>query len=80
MTRLIKLYERAACGNALSFQEFVRLVEAFGFRLRRISGSHHIYAHPGGERLNMQPDGKEAKPYQIRQFLVMIETAGLKME
>src|SRR5258707_11467900 len=28
------------------FEEFVALIEAFGFTLERISGSHHIFAHP----------------------------------
>ena len=80
VTRITKLYERAASGGPLSFAEFTRLMEAFAFRLRRISGSHHIYAHASGERMNVQPDGKSAKAYQVRQFLVMIETAGIKLE
>jgi predicted RNA binding protein YcfA (HicA-like mRNA interferase family) len=28
------------------FNEMVSLVEAFGFRLSRISSSHHIFTHP----------------------------------
>jgi len=30
----------------VGFAEFCRLVEAFGFKLRRVSGSHYIYSHP----------------------------------
>ena len=30
----------------LRFAEACSLAEAFGFRLSRIGGSHHIYAHP----------------------------------
>jgi predicted RNA binding protein YcfA (HicA-like mRNA interferase family) len=29
------------------FEDMMRLVEAFGFRLSRISGSHHIFTHAG---------------------------------
>ena len=65
----------------IGFVEFRRLVEAFGFTLRRISGSHHIYAHPQVPRpLSLQPRQREAKPYQIKQFLEMVHTYGLRME
>jgi hypothetical protein len=34
----------------------------------RISGSHHIFKTPwqGDPRLNLQRDGSQAKPYQVR--------------
>jgi predicted RNA binding protein YcfA (HicA-like mRNA interferase family) len=65
----------------VGFTEFCRLIEAFGFELRRISGSHHIYRHPRTSRpLSLQPREREAKSYQIRQFLEMIEEFGLTME
>jgi predicted RNA binding protein YcfA (HicA-like mRNA interferase family) len=32
--------------KSLSGREFCRLLEKHGWRLRRIAGSHHIYAHP----------------------------------
>jgi predicted RNase H-like HicB family nuclease/predicted RNA binding protein YcfA (HicA-like mRNA interferase family) len=54
----------------LGCTEFRRLVEAFGFKLRRVSGGHHIYRHPEVPRpLSLQPHQREAKPYQISQFL-----------
>jgi hypothetical protein len=36
----------------------------------RISGSHHIFKTPwkGDPRINLQKDGKMAKPYQVRDF------------
>lgn len=65
----------------VGFDEFCRLVEAFGFELRRVSGSHHIYRHASVPRpLSLQPRGGEAKPYQIRQFLEIVEQYGLTME
>jgi len=30
----------------IRFNDMVDLAEAFGFRLSRISGSHHIFVHP----------------------------------
>ncbi len=61
--------------------DLIRLAKAFGFELRRVSGSHHILAHPSMvELLNLQPgpDGK-AKPYQIRQLVALVERHGLKL-
>jgi predicted RNA binding protein YcfA (HicA-like mRNA interferase family) len=42
----------------------VILVEAFGFRLSRTSGSHHIFIHPNVKELvNLQNVKGQAKPY-----------------
>ncbi|HRP04623.1 MAG TPA: type II toxin-antitoxin system HicA family toxin [Opitutaceae bacterium] len=63
------------------FGDFVRLVEAFGFRLSRTSGSHHIFSRPGlPEAINIQDYQGQAKPYQIRQFLKLVEKYGLILE
>jgi predicted RNA binding protein YcfA (HicA-like mRNA interferase family) len=63
------------------FQDFVDLVEAFGFREVRVRGSHHAFGHPGIPQLvNLQPQRGEAKPYQIRQFLRLVESYNLKAE
>jgi hypothetical protein len=44
--------------------------KSFGFRQRRVSGSHYIYTHPQVPRpLSLQPRNLAAKPYQISQFL-----------
>ena len=58
-----------------------RLVEAFGFELRRTSGSHHVFVHPDvPELVNMQEVRGQAKPYQIRQFLRLVERYALTLE
>ena len=58
-----------------------RLAEGFGFRLERVSGSHHIYAHPSiPELVNLQEVDGRAKPYQVRQFLRLIERHALTLE
>jgi predicted RNA binding protein YcfA (HicA-like mRNA interferase family) len=65
----------------IRFGDFTRLVEAFGFRLARTSGSHHLFTRPGiPEAVNLQTYQGEAKPYQIRQFLKLVEKYGLKLE
>ena len=54
----------------VAFAEFRRFIESFGFRLRLVSGSHYIYTHPQVPRpLSLQPRTREAKAYQISQFL-----------
>lgn len=81
MTRIGKLQEKMLRGGPLTFAEFERLLAAYGFVLDRVRGSHHIFKHPGiMDRINAQPDGKSAKPYQVRQFIDIIEANGLSLE
>jgi hypothetical protein len=48
---------------------------------RRTEGSHRIYLHPTiPELVNLQDVGGQAKPYQIRQVLRLIERYNLKLE
>lgn len=70
-----KLLKKLLTGSKnIGFDEFVGLVLAFGFRLDRVSGSHHIFVHPEVfEHLNLQSIHGQAKPYQVRQFLRIIE-------
>ena len=82
MANVQKAYLKVIQGRgAISFRDVQRLLIALGFRLDRISGSHHIYLHPEVSRpINIQPAGKDAKPYQIRQLRDMIREFGLKLE
>jgi predicted RNA binding protein YcfA (HicA-like mRNA interferase family) len=78
-----KLLARLTAGSLqnVRFVDMVSLVEAFGFELNRVSGGHHIFTHsriPG--LLNLQSSGGEAKPYQIKQFLRIIEGYKLDLE
>jgi predicted RNA binding protein YcfA (HicA-like mRNA interferase family) len=63
------------------FGDFVILLEAFGFELKRTKGSHHIFKHPDvPELLSIQPSSEQqAKPYQMRQFLKIVEEYNLKI-
>ena len=65
----------------IRFDDMANLVEAFGFRLSRISGSHHTFAHPDiPELVNLQSVKGQAKPYQIKQFLRLVERYDLELE
>lgn len=45
----------------------INLLEAFGFALDRINGSHHIFIHPEIEEIiNLQNVKGQVKPYQIK--------------
>lgn len=82
MSRKGKLLAKVLAGaHNIRFAELCRLAEAFGYRLDRVSGSHHIYEHPSADRpLNLQNVGGKAKAYQVRQFLRDIEEFHLTME
>lgn len=64
----------------VSFKDLVTLIEAFGFMLSRINGSHHVFTHPHiSEIVNIQNVKGKAKPYQVRQFLTLVETQNLTL-
>ena len=65
----------------VSFSEMTDLLSGFGFRLARVNGSHHIFSHPDVDELvNLREVRREAKPYQIRQALRLIERYSLDLE
>ena len=82
MTKKQKLLEKILSGTKnVQFSEMVSLVEAFGFRLSRVNGSHHIFEHPDlPELVNLQNKKGQAKPYQIRQFLSLVEQYNLTFD
>ncbi|MCG2766839.1 MAG: type II toxin-antitoxin system HicA family toxin [Anaerolineae bacterium] len=76
-----KLLQKAISSpKNVRFDEMATLMDAFGFRLSRVKGSHHIFVHPEvRELVNLQNVGGKAKPYQIRQFLRLVERYNLTM-
>jgi len=78
-----RLLAKIAAGHLrnVRFSDLEALVAAFGFRLARTEGSHCIYQHASiAEQLNLQDVAGEAKPYQIRQFLRLVERYDLRMK
>jgi predicted RNA binding protein YcfA (HicA-like mRNA interferase family) len=65
----------------LRFNDVAGLVESLGFRLTRVSGSHHIFVHPAvPELLNLQEVNGQCKPYQVRQVLRLMDLYNLRLE
>ncbi|WP_404371657.1 type II toxin-antitoxin system HicA family toxin [Sphingomonas sp. MMS24-J45] len=83
MTKTAKLHKWiiANPGASIPFRDFERLILAFGFTLRRTTGSHRHYARSDIPAiLTVQPRGKDAKSYQIQQFLAICEAYGLTLD
>jgi len=75
-----KLLEKVlggAADAAIRFEELCFLLKHLGFEAR-IRGSHFIFRKPGiPEKINLQRDGSQAKPYQIKQVRAVILKHGL---
>jgi len=82
MAKLKKILAKVLAGSKnIGFNDFVSLVEGFGFRLSRKSGSHHIFIHPKVKELvNLQNVNGQVKPYQIRQLMELVERYALNLE
>ena len=64
----------------MRFRDLTRLVESLGFRLARVNGSHHIFTHPAiPELVNLQDVAGQAKPYQVRQVLKLVDRYNLTL-
>ena len=74
-----KLLRKAiASPQGLRFEEACALAAAFGFRLSRVRGGHHVFVHPDVRQLvNLQDVHGQAKPYQVRQLLDLVERYNL---
>lgn len=77
---LAAILDQARAGPAsVRFADLCRLVEGVGYAHRRTVGSHRIYTAAGLPAINLQADGKAAKPYQVRQVLRIIDEHGLEV-
>lgn len=58
----------------IRFNELCKAAELFGFEYKGGKGSHRIFAKEGiKEMLNFQDVRGMAKPYQVRQFIKVVE-------
>ena len=82
MAKLKKILAKVLAGSKnIAFSDFVSLVEGFGFRLSRVSGTHHIFVHSAvRELVNLQNVGGQVKPYQVKQFMELVERYSLQLE
>lgn len=70
-----KLFEELKTkAKNLRFARMCKIAELFGFRFRGGKGSHRIYVRKDVvEMLNFQDVNGKAKPYQVQQFIKVIE-------
>ena len=75
MSKFNKILERILSGtndNSIAFENLCNLLFNLGFQ-QRIKGDHHIFFKDSIEEIiNIQPKGKTAKPYQVRQIRKLI--------
>lgn len=64
----------------IPFADLCSLLVRLGFE-ESIRGSHHIFRRSGvEERVNLQREGRHAKPYQVRQVRRVILRYRLRLE
>lgn len=81
MTRIAKLYAQMLRNKRGKFADFQKLLLAHGFRLDRVRGSHEVYVRDDvPEHITIQPNGKEAMDYQIRDFLRIVREYDIKLD
>ena len=76
---LIQILKGQSDAN-INFQNLVGLMQKFGFDIR-VSGGHHIFRKEGVlEKINLQKEGNNAKPYQVRQVrnIILKSKLGVK--
>lgn len=73
---LLKLL-RGTSDASFAFDDLRYILQHLGFA-ERINGSHHNYRKDGiEEKLTLQPRGKEAKPYQVKQVRDVLVKYGI---
>ena len=70
--RLLQTILRGRSDANVRFADLSALMQHLGFE-ERIRGSHHLYRREGvAEKVNLQRDDGNAKPYQVRQVRRLI--------
>ena len=56
----------------IRFEDLCQLLMGLGFEMR-VRGSYHVFRKSGVEdKINLQREGTDAKPYQVRQVRAVI--------
>ena len=78
--KLLRLIAQGKTAN-IGFADLLDLAEGFGFKPDGIAGSHRVLKHDGLRTLlNLQPVAGQAKPYQVRQLMRLVEKHHLPLE
>lgn len=72
--RLEEILEELANPKNVSFKTLLEICMEL-FDVPRIKGSHHVFKMPwpGDPRINIQRDGKDAKPYQVKDVVKAVK-------
>ena len=80
MGRHEKFLLKVLCGSSgrnINFDDLRNLLRRMGFD-EYTRSSHHMFRKEGvEERINLQKEGKNAKPYQVKQVRSIIQKYGL---
>lgn len=83
MTKYAKLLAKVLSGRSdasIDFDDLRRLLDHLGFA-ERIRGSHHVFVKESvRDMVNLQKEGRMAKPYQVRQVRTVITAYGLVID
>jgi len=75
MSKFEKLIAQILTGTSdanIAYKDLCQLLIHLGFE-ERTKGSHHIFRKSGvDEKINLQKDGNNAKPYQVKQVRTII--------
>ena len=82
MSKKQKLFQKIVNSQKnVRFDDLVLLAQYLGFEIKEINGSHHQFRHSVLKaQLNFQPNRDQAKSYQVRQLLKLIEELGIQLE
>jgi len=73
---LLKIISGSSDRN-IDFKDLCTFLKQLGFA-EYIRGSHHMFRREGiVEKINLQSDGSNAKPYQVKQVRNIIQKYGL---
>lgn len=81
MPPIKKIYDAVINGNrdkSIRFADLQRLLEYFDFKCS-VRGDHFIYRRSDTPIINLQPDGNNAKPYQVRQVRKIMKDKGMEV-
>ena len=66
--KLFELIIQQGQTTNIPFSDLQYLITRLGFTEKSVRGDHFTYKMSGvPDKINLQPNGKDAKPYQVRQ-------------
>ena len=70
--KILRRVLSGASDTNIRFDDLCHLLGSFGFEMR-VRGSHHVFRKAGvEEKINLQREGSDAKPYQVRQVRAVL--------